>query len=46
MKQAKLIVALIAGLFAFTSVQAGEMSVTGTMQATYQSKLTTILVTR
>ena len=39
MKQVKLIVALIAGLFAFTSVQAGEMSVTGTMQATYQSEV-------
>ena len=39
MKQVKLIVLLIAGLFAFTSVQAGEMSVTGTMQATYQSEV-------
>ena len=36
MKQLK-IVALIAGLFAFTSAQAGEVSVTGSMQATYQS---------
>ena len=33
------IVALIAGLFAFTSAQAGEMSVTGSMQATYQSEI-------
>ncbi len=39
MKQVKLIVALIAGLFAFTSVQAGELSVTGSMQATYQSEV-------
>ena len=37
MKQLKAIVAIVAGLFAFTSVQAGELSVTGTMQATYQS---------
>ena len=29
MKQLKAIVAVIAGLFAFTSVQAGEMTVTG-----------------
>jgi hypothetical protein len=39
MKQLKTIVALVAGLFAFTSVNAGEMSVTGTMQATYQSEV-------
>ena len=39
MKQLKIIVALIAGLFAFTSAQAGEMSVTGSMQATYQSEV-------
>ena len=39
MKQVKIIVALIAGLFAFTSAQAGEMSVTGSMQATYQSEV-------
>ena len=39
MKQVKTIVALIAGLFAFTSVQAGEMTVTGSMQATYQSEV-------
>ena len=39
MKQLKTIVALIAGLFAFTSVQAGELSVTGSMQATYQSEV-------
>ena len=38
MKQLKIVVALIAGLFAFTSVQAGELSVTGSMQATYQSE--------
>ena len=38
MKQLKSIVAVIAGLFAFTSVQAGELSVTGSMQATYQSQ--------
>ena len=36
MKQLK-ILALIASLFAFTSAQAGEVSVTGSMQATYQS---------
>ena len=39
MKQLKTIVALIAGLFAFTSVQAGEMTVSGSMQATYQSEV-------
>ncbi len=39
MKKLNTIVALIAGLFAFTSVQAGEMSVTGSMQATYQSEV-------
>ena len=39
MKQLKAIVAVIAGLFAFTSVQAGEMTVTGSMQATYQSEI-------
>jgi len=39
MKQLKTIVALIAGLFAFTSVQAGELSVSGSMQATYQSEV-------
>ena len=38
MKTLKIAVALIAGLFAFTSVQAGELSVTGSMQATYQSE--------
>jgi hypothetical protein len=38
MKQLKIIVALVAGLFAFTSAQAGELSVTGSMQATYQSE--------
>ena len=39
MKNLKLIVAFVAGLFAFTSVQAGELSVTGSMQATYQSEV-------
>jgi hypothetical protein len=39
MKQLKIIVALVAGLFSFTSVQAGELTVTGTMQATYQSEV-------
>ena len=39
MKKLNTIVALIAGLFAFTSVQAGEMTVTGSMQATYQSEV-------
>ena len=39
MKQLKTIVAFVAGLFAFTSVQAGEMSVSGSMQATYQSEV-------
>ena len=38
MKKLKLIVALTAGLFAFTSVNAGEMSVTGSMHVTYQSE--------
>jgi len=37
MKQLKIVVALVAGLFAFTSVQAGEMTVSGSMQATYSS---------
>ena len=39
MKKLNTIVALIAGLFAFTSVQAGEITVTGSMQATYQSEV-------
>ena len=39
MKQLKTIVAFVAGLFAFTSVQAGEMTVSGSMQATYQSEV-------
>ena len=39
MKKLNTIVALIAGLFAFTSVQAGEMTVSGSMQATYQSEI-------
>jgi len=38
MNKLKLIVALTAGLFAFTSVNAGEMSVTGSMHVTYQSE--------
>jgi hypothetical protein len=38
MKQLKIVVALVAGLFAFTSAQAGEMTVSGTMQATYNSQ--------
>jgi len=38
MKQLKILVALIAGLFSFTSANAGEMTVSGTMQATYQSE--------
>ncbi len=39
MKQLKITIALIAGLFAFTSANAGEMTVSGTMQATYQSEV-------
>ena len=39
MKTLKTLVALFAGLLAFTSVKAGEMSVTGSMQATYQSEV-------
>ena len=39
MKHLKVLVALIAGLFAFTSVQAGEVSVSGSMQATYQNEV-------
>ena len=38
MNKIKLIVALTAGLFAFTSVNAGEMSVTGSMHVSYQSE--------
>lgn len=37
MKQLKIVVALVAGLFAFTSVQAGEVTVSGSMQATHAS---------
>ena len=37
MKQLKIIAALVAGLFTFSSANAGEMSVTGSMHATYQS---------
>ena len=39
MKTLKTLVALFAGLLAFTSVKAGELSVTGSMQATYQSEV-------
>ena len=39
MKQLKIVVALVTGLFAFTSVNAGELTVTGSMQATYQSEI-------
>tara|TARA_B110001452_G_scaffold247946_1_gene234346 strand:- start:80 stop:1144 length:1065 start_codon:yes stop_codon:yes gene_type:complete len=39
MRNIKSLVAVIAGLFAFTSVQAGEMTVTGSMQATYQTEV-------
>ena len=46
MKKLKLIVALTAGLFAFTSVNAGEMSVTGSMHVSYQSEQIMLLVTR
>ena len=42
MRQFKTIVAVVAGLFAFTSVNAGELSVTGSMQATYQSEGTNV----
>ena len=38
MKQIKILVALFSSLLAFTSVKAGEMTVSGTMQATYQSE--------
>ncbi|MDA8822612.1 hypothetical protein N9N34_02660 [Candidatus Pelagibacter bacterium] len=41
MKQLKTIVALVAGLFSFTSVQAGELTVSGTMQTTYQTEAST-----
>jgi hypothetical protein len=37
MKQLKIIAALVAGLFAFSSANAGEMTVTGSMHASYQS---------
>ena len=39
MKTLKTLVALFAGLLAFTSVKAGELTVTGSMQATYQSEV-------
>ena len=39
MKTLKILVALFAGLLAFTSAKAGELSVTGSMQATYQSEV-------
>ena len=38
MRQLKIIVALVAGLFAFTSAQAGELAVTGGLTATYATK--------
>ena len=38
MKQVKILVAL-SWIIAFTSVQAGEMTVSGSMQATYQSEV-------
>jgi hypothetical protein len=41
MKQLKTIVALVAGLFSFTSVQAGDLTVSGTMQTTYQTEAST-----
>ena len=37
MSKSKILVALIAGLFSISSAFAGEMTVTGSMQATYQS---------
>ena len=37
MNKSKILVALIAGLFSISSAFAGEMTVTGSMQATYQS---------
>ena len=42
MNKLKIIVALVAGLFAFTSVNAGEVSVTGSMQATYQNEVDSV----
>lgn len=39
MKKLKIILALFAGLLAYSSANAGEMTVTGTMQATYQSEV-------
>ena len=39
MKKLKITVALLAGLFSFSALNAGEMTVTGTMQATYQSEV-------
>jgi hypothetical protein len=39
MKTLKILVALFAGLLAFTSAKAGELSVTGSMQATIQSEV-------
>lgn len=38
MKTLKILAALLAGLFSFNAANAGEMTVTGSMQATYQSE--------
>ena len=38
MKTLKILAVLLAGLFSFNAANAGEMTVTGTMQATYQSE--------
>lgn len=38
MKTIKILALLIAGLFSFNAANAGEMTVTGSMQATYQSE--------
>jgi hypothetical protein len=42
MKTLKTLAALVASLFAFTSANAGELTVTGTMQATYQSEVNNV----
>ena len=38
MKTLKILAAMLAGVFSFNAANAGEMTVTGTMQATYQSE--------
>jgi predicted porin len=38
MKTLKILAVLLAGLFSFSAANAGEMTVTGSMQATYQSE--------